>query len=198
MDLKPLLSLGLLVGITGGALGQVLTSPATEAKPISPNSQESVVTAPSAKALLQSAEHVAKQSHKNVLVIFHASWCGWCHRLDAFLDDPRFKSKFEKNYVVVHLDVMENANKKSLENPGGQELMASWGGAKAGLPFYVIFDDNGKQIGDSLAPKTGNIGYPSEPSEVAYFMGLLKKTAPHLTSADKDAINKFLSTKPKH
>jgi len=148
----------------------------------------------SAKSLLSRASGKAAHQKKNVLLIFHASWCGWCKKLDAMLESPKFKTTFENSYVITHVDVMENGPKKSLENQGGEELMAHYGGAKAGLPFFVILSPTGEKIGDSFLPNNQNMGYPSEPIEVTTFMELLKKTAPRMTDTDRTTIETFLRT----
>ncbi|HTX98591.1 MAG TPA: thioredoxin family protein, partial [Bacteroidota bacterium] len=41
-----------------------------------------------AKKIIDAALQQASISHKNVLVIFHASWCVWCRRLDSVLTNP--------------------------------------------------------------------------------------------------------------
>lgn len=140
-------------------------------------------TTPTADAVLKPAIAKAKKENKNVMVIFHASWCGWCKRLDAFMAKPEYKPLFEKNYVVVHLDTMENGDKKKLENAGADVLMKDWGGETAGLPFTVFLDSKGGKIGDSMmdtAKGKANIGCPWEPNEVAAFMAVIKKTSKNL------------------
>jgi thiol-disulfide isomerase/thioredoxin len=148
---------------------------------------------PSADALLSSARATAKRQGKNVLVVFHASWCGWCKRLDAFLSDPKMKALVEKGLVVVHLDVQESEGKKSLENPGGNELLTSLNGA--GLPFYAILDKNGKPVIDSNAKpgdKRSNVGYPAAPEEIGHFLRMLEKGAPKLTASDRERVRYWL------
>ena len=84
---------------------------------------------------------------------------------------------------MARLDVQESGAKKlSLENPGAGELMASLGGARSGVPYYAILNEEGKKIADSNAmPGGGNIGYPAIPTEILAFRNLLKRTAPRLT-----------------
>jgi thiol:disulfide interchange protein len=159
----------------------------------------SAVALPNAKpattdSILKGAIKTAKSSHKPIFVIFHASWCGWCKKLEAAMDQPEFKKMFEKTYVLVRLDVLESKDKQeALENPGGVELMKSWGGEKSGLPFYVFLDENGTKVADSNAmPKEGNIGYPGAPEEIVAFDGLLKKSAPKLAVAQREKFIEYL------
>jgi len=147
----------------------------------------------SAKTLLSGASAKAAKEKKNVMVIFHASWCGWCHKLDDMLESRQFKSTFEKSYVITHIDVMEHDEKKVLENEGGEDLMTQLGATpKDGIPFFVMLKPDGTKIGDSRLPNKANMGYPSEPQEVTAFMALLKKSAPKMSAEDQSTIETFL------
>ena len=97
------------------------------------------------------------------------------------------------NYVVVKLDVMENPDKKDLENAGGMNLMREWNGEKSGLPFMVVLDANGKKLADSnrLGTQGTNIGYPAKPEEIAHFMKMLK-SAPKMSAAQRLQIEAWL------
>lgn len=110
------------------------------------------------------------------------------------MNDPTIKKLFDDNYVVVKLDVQETGEKKeTLENPDGVKVMADLGGAHAGLPFYAILDAKGKKLGDAnLMPNNMNIGYPAKPDEIAAFEKLIQDTAPHLTSAQRGALDSYL------
>jgi len=147
-----------------------------------------------ARELIATAEHTAARQKKAVMVIYHATWCGWCKRLDSVMEKPEFKSMFDRNYVVLKLDVMETGEKKStVENPGGLETMKELGGEKSGLPFYVFLDAKGTKLADSNAmPENANIGYPGEPGEITAFMGLIHRTAPRWSQADQDKLKDYL------
>ncbi len=152
-----------------------------------------------ADVVLKAALEQAGGMNKTVLLIFHASWCGWCKRLDAMLDTPDIKNIMNEHYVITHLDVMESGAKKTLENPGGNEMMEAYGGAKSGLPFYAFLASDGKKIADSnMMPKDQNIGYPGSTEEISAFEQLLKQTAPRMTDEQRGQIVVLLQKNKPH
>jgi hypothetical protein len=66
--------------------------------------------APTADQVLNLAKTKAAAEHKAIFVYFGASWCGWCRRLDAFLDKPEIKPVFGKYFIPVKLVVQENGS----------------------------------------------------------------------------------------
>jgi thioredoxin-related protein len=132
---------------------------------------------PTADAVLKEARTKAAKEDKKVMVIFHASWCGWCHKMDTSLNDPFVKSFFDKNYVITHLTIDESPDKKNLENPGAKTLNEKWGGKDQGIPFWVIMDKDGKILADSQREPGKNVGCPATAEEVAHFINVLKKTS---------------------
>jgi thioredoxin-related protein len=146
--------------------------------------------------ILKDAYQVAAKEHKNVFIIFHASWCGWCHRMDKSMNDETCKKFFEDNFVIRHLVVDESTDKKNLENPGADELRKKYYGDGQGIPFWLVFDKDGKLLADSkiraegAGPETGqNTGCPASANEVEYFISVLEKTA-NLNSAQLAIISK--------
>lgn len=154
---------------------------------------------PSAKEVLNTALAEAKAEQKNVLIHFGASWCTWCRHLDAMLEGPELGQLFHDNYVITHLTILESADKKALENPGALEMATdAGGGEKGGVPFYIFFDSDGHRLATSMVmPNGGNIGHPVSPEEIKAFVGLLEKTAPRMTAADRDRVAEYLA-KQKH
>ncbi len=137
---------------------------------------------PSASSVLNKAKAEAAQSGKNVFVIFHASWCGWCHKMDNTMNEADLKPFFQNNYVITHLTVMESKDKKDLENPGADKLLVDYHGDKGGIPFWYVIDKNGKLLADSRmdesdGKKGDNVGCPARPDEVDYFIKVLKNTS---------------------
>ncbi len=137
---------------------------------------------PSATEIMNEAKKESAASGKNILVIFHASWCGWCHKMDTAMNEPAMKPLFEKNYVIKHLTVLESPNKKALENPGADAMLEKYHGKEGGIPFWLIFDKNGKLLADSREVKADgtvgeNVGCPASEAEVNHFANVLKKSS---------------------
>jgi thioredoxin-related protein len=142
-------------------------------------------TAPlSADILLKNAYGQAGKENKKVFVMFHASWCGWCHKMDASMNDPLCSKFFQDNYVVVHLVVDESKGKENLENPGAKEMRTKYHGDGQGIPYWMVFDKTGTLLADSKMRKEGegpeagdNTGCPASEKEVNFFIDILKRTS---------------------
>jgi thioredoxin-related protein len=134
--------------------------------------------------ILKEAYQKAAREKKNVFVMFHASWCGWCHKMDTAMNDKSVKQFFDDNYVITHLVVYEPAEKKNLENPGAMELLKKYNGDNHGIPYWLVFDKNGRLLADSQMRPQGagpstkgtNTGCPASPEEVEHFIKVLETT----------------------
>jgi thiol-disulfide isomerase/thioredoxin len=148
----------------------------------------SITTAQIAKPaseILSAAYKEAAAENKNVLLIFHASWCGWCHKLDNSLNDATCKKYFDDNYIIIHLTVGEDDNDKAFENPGAVDVLVKYHGENAGLPFWIITDKTGQLLADSEIRPAGatldvpgnNMGCRATKTQVAAFIKILKQTS---------------------
>ena len=141
-------------------------------------------TIPTANDILKRAVLDAGDQNKKVLLMFHASWCGWCHKMDSSLNDISGKKFFDDNFVITHVTVLESKGKENLENPGGLEMMLKYNGKDQGLPYWVVLDKNAKLLFDSQERTTqpdgtvkgANIGCPASQKEVDKFIEILKNT----------------------
>ena len=153
-----------------------------------------------ADQVLAAAESAASAQHKNVWVIFGASWCGWCHKLDALINSPDVGALLEQHFVIAHVTVEEHGDKAGLDNPGGDALRKRLGGSDGpGLPFFAFLDPAGQMIVNSNRPVAGkpaeNIGFPSAPEEVDWFMTMLSRAAPSLDAEQTRMIESKLRSK---
>ncbi len=153
-------------------------------------------TAPApAREVVASLLARAKASGRAPLVLFHASWCGWCRKLEKTLSSPEVKPIVEKHFETAWLQVQERAAKKALENPGGNELLATWGGGDAGLPFYAVLDAKGAVVASALmkgpdGKAAGASGFPGTTEEIDHFLAMVRKGAPRISQAELDTLRK--------
>jgi thiol-disulfide isomerase/thioredoxin len=151
------------------------------------------VAPPSAESLVGAAVKTANAQNKIVLVHFGASWCVWCRHLDEMLQGKELGKLFDAHFVIVHLTVQESDDKKQLENPGAEAMMTAEGAGKSGVPVFMFFGKDGKKIADSLAlPNRANIGYPASQEEIQAFAGILEKTTPRMSPAERASIIDYL------
>jgi thioredoxin-related protein len=143
----------------------------------------SQTTSEPADKIVMAASRLAATENKNVMIVFHASWCGWCRKFEASISDSACKDFFERSYVVRYLTVLESEKNKNDENTGAIDLFNKYGGKGSGLPYFLIFDDSGKLLANSKMKVTNpvekeiNIGCPASDQEVDAFIEIVKRTS---------------------
>lgn len=184
-----------LVALIGNPVSQ-------ETKQAAPAAVQAPAVAPKdANILIKDALADAKKSGRVVFVRFTATWCGWCRLMEKTLDEPAVRERFDKQFVVVTLDVLEQGAKKSFENPNGEKWLNDLGGAGGGIPFFATLDAKGKKLVDSNLLPTGqskNLGCPATDEEIKLFGDYLDKSGKKLNADDKAFIlGRFKANAPK-
>ena len=151
-------------------------------------------TLPAAKSIIEETCKEAAAQHKKAFIMFHASWCGWCHKMDKNMNDSSLRKYFSDNYVANHITVFETDS--TLDNPGAKAFLAAHNAADQGIPAWFIFDGSGNLLADSQMQTSNgegtNVGCPSAEQEVAYFIQVLEKTS-YMNKDEKLAVEKVFS-----
>lgn len=160
------------------------------------NSQSELFAQESASVIMESAKEKAKTEGKNILVMFHASWCGWCKKMDANMNAESCKDLFDKNFIIEHLTIMESDANKHLENPDAEAMFKKYTGEKrTGIPFWLIFNSDGELLEDSFDSSGNNLGCPASTEEVAEFISVLKNTTDLTANELRVIYNQFIIKK---
>ncbi len=69
-------------------------------------------------------------------------------------------------------------------SPGAKDVLKPSNGKEPGLPWFAFLDGEGKVLIDSIAPGTGNVGFPAKEAEYAHFKTMVEKVRRHLTDED--------------
>jgi thiol-disulfide isomerase/thioredoxin len=152
----------------------------------------------SAEQVLATAKTEAAAQHKDIFVIFGASWCPPCRMMEKFMETREIHPIFEKYFVVANLNVYEERGKHpELNSPGAEKLVVDYGGESNGVPFLVFLNEQGELIVNSNRPVKGkpkgeNVGYPALPEEIDWFMSMLKTTLPSLTTDEARIVEAWL------
>lgn len=153
------------------------------------------IKAQTASEIMDNAYNQAKIENKNVFLIFHASWCGWCKKMEKNMEDDLVKEYFDSNYVKAFITVEERGEKAKLNTPGGNNLVEKLGGKNQGLPYWVILDEKGNVLKDSRI-NGENVGGPASEKEVDFLISVLEPTSKN-QKIDPDKIKEVFILKKK-
>lgn len=134
--------------------------------------------------LLNQATEAAKRDGKSVFLHFGAPWCGWCHRLEAWMADPAVAPILAKDFVDCKIDTDRNTGGAEMHRSFNAMIDKPTGG---GIPWFAFVGADGKALIDSNGPK-GNTGFPSADHEITHFVEMLKKAKKNMTDADIETL----------
>ncbi len=153
-----------------------------------PKNQEAtpvVTPAPNAETKLSTALAQLKRDDQRLFVKFSTQSCGWCKRLDAFLDDNAIQPILAKDFAFVEMD--------QGQLPGAKELRTrlSTNKPSGGVPWFAILDKEGNVLSTATASR-GNIGYPAEPEGIVHFMNMITKASTTIEDTEFATVEKEL------
>lgn len=138
-----------------------------------------------ATELLASACRRAKETGKMVLLIQSSADSYPSRLLGRFVDQHR--ALLERDYVTLEID--------SYRDRKGDTVIKRFRAPGDGLPWMTIIDAEGVKYADSNSA-AGNIGFPSEPETIDFFIDeMLKPTAKRLAAEDLVTLRKALRGK---
>jgi len=131
-----------------------------------------------AKEDILNAIDSARQSGKNILLMFGGNWCVWCHRLhQLFSENEDINKILQESYILVMIDVGKRDKNLDLNEKYGNPY-------SLGFPVLVILDKEGNQI---HTQETGSLEYAKEETakkghDPERVMNLLKTWAPNYSN----------------
>jgi hypothetical protein len=144
-----------------------------------------------AAAAVAEAAKQASASNRRLLLVFHASWCGYCKVFDMMLADRKAGAIVDRHFQVYHLRAREkDADQRSLQLAGADDVFRSFVSESAGLPYMAVLDEKAGKITDSMMSNGDNFGFPVTPQELVAFDEMLKVGAPGMTTADRRVLGK--------
>lgn len=146
-----------------------------------------------ANAVLAAGLGEARAGHKRVFLHFGAPWCGWCRKLEGWMQRDDVAPLLSKEFVDVKIDIDRMT--------GGQDVFAKFNPASksSGIPWFAFLDADGKRLADSMVTEGGtgqNIGFPAADNEIAHFGSMLTRSATHLSTEEIAKLTGTLRAKP--
>jgi hypothetical protein len=126
---------------------------------------------------------LAQKSGRKVWARISQRYCGPCFRLTRWLDDQ--KTLPSEDYVLLKIDDVRDLH-------GAEVAERLTGHEQQGVPFYAIFDSNGKMLITSESA-LGNIGHPEGFEGKRHIRKMLLATHTRLTDQQIDEIVNTLS-----
>ncbi len=138
----------------------------------------------SAKTVFNKALASAESQGKMVFMHLGAPWCGWCHKLEAFLDQKEIAAIMNRDFVDLKIDIDRMT--------GGKDIQAKYQPTSSGgIPWFAILDSKGEVLATSDG-ENGNVGFPVKKYEIAHFIDVLTKTRKNISADDTGKIEAAL------
>ena len=118
------------------------------------------------KADIAVALERAKAEHKRVILNFGGDWCGDCQVLDIYLHQPPNLDLFDKNFLLVHVDIGHFDKNLDITEKYKVPL-------KKGVPALAVLDADGKLLYSQQAAEFGDMRY-MYPASVTDFLNKWK------------------------
>lgn len=94
------------------------------------------------KAELKKAFVTAKKENKNILLMFGADWCPWCHKLhNLFHNNKEIKEYLKKHFITIMVDVG-----KDRKNPLNQDILKKARVGGLGYPGLAVLNYKGQLL----------------------------------------------------
>jgi thiol-disulfide isomerase/thioredoxin len=139
-----------------------------------------------ADAVLAAALAAADADGKRVLVWFGAPGSVECRKFEAWTSADDVAGILGRDFALTKIDIERTV--------GGKELLKGLRkDEKKTLPWFAILDAQGSPIAISEPEGGANVGFPSDPTEIAHVGGMIHKAARRITDADIDAIARSLA-----
>jgi thiol:disulfide interchange protein len=118
------------------------------------------------KADIGAALKQARQEHKRVILDFGGDWCGDCQVLDIYLHQSPNLELFDKNFLLVHIDIGHKDKNLDLAQNYGVPI-------DQGVPALAVLDANGKILYSQKTGEFGDMRY-MQPASVTDFLNKWK------------------------
>jgi hypothetical protein len=160
-----------------------------------------------ADEVMRTAGRRARDENKRILLQHSGPDSYPCRLLTRFIDQHR--ELFERDYVYVNLDAYrsikgDEAIAQFRKNVNGalaaalaagradQIVLEPFGKTRSALPWMAVLNSDCVKLADSEGPD-GNIGFPSEPEAIDYFIDkMLRPTARQMTAEQLEELRQAL------
>ncbi|HXC97359.1 MAG TPA: thioredoxin family protein [Edaphobacter sp.] len=118
------------------------------------------------KTDIAAALQQAITEHKRVMLVFGGDWCGDCQVLEIYLHQSPNLDLFEKNFLLVHVDIGHYDKNLDIAEKYNIPL-------KKGVPALAVLDSGGKLLYSQQDAEFGDMRY-MYPNSVTDFLNKWK------------------------